>query len=93
MPHVNIGTQGCAGVSRKAPGEKEKKKIYPTLFRIKLLKRTVDNDAEDIVDIKMVDGHKSVYYFDSFGRWCRFYNCERGRAWEMLNLEADIFGS
>jgi hypothetical protein len=85
MPHDNIGTQGNAGVSRRAPGEKKENKKYPTLFRVKLLKSVFGNDAGDILDIKMVDEHKSIYYFDSFGRWCYFCNGERGRVWEMLN--------
>lgn len=41
-----------------------------TIFKVRLLENTAYNDAGDILNVKMVDEDKNIYYYDTFNRWC-----------------------
>ena len=57
----------------------------PTLFKVELLEGTAYNDEGDILRVKAVDEDGTIYYYDSFHRWCYLKKSEEGTVWKRRN--------
>jgi hypothetical protein len=58
-----------------------------TMFKIKLIKSTAYNSADDILKVKALDKDGNVYYYDSMNRWCYLKCEEEGVIWERIKNE------
>jgi len=56
-----------------------------TLFKIKLLRDTAYNTAGDILYVQTMDEKGSVYYYDTYHRWCYLTADEEHIMWSRIN--------